>query len=61
MVVEVWEAYKRDSQSAVIARTEEEARRYGVGFFGQIDLLAKAKVELCEAEIKELDEKGYIL
>ncbi len=57
-VVEVWEAYKRDSQECVIGATKQIVENQSV--FDEVDLICESKVLLSVEDIERL-EKGEII
>ena len=58
---DVYEAYKTDSQDAVIARTKSLAKRYATQAFGGYDLVSKSKVRLSAIEKSTVDNDGFVL
>jgi len=55
-----WEAYKRDSQESVFARTKGLARRFAIQMFGEFDLLEKAQCFLSKEEHDIVMNNGFV-
>ena len=55
-----WEAYKRDSQECVFARTKGLARRFAIQNFGEFDLLEKAQCYLSKEEHEAVMNDGFV-
>ena len=61
VLVDVYEAYRPDSQECIAARTKSLAKRYATQLFGGFDLVSKATIRISESDAEEIKNDGFII